>query len=131
MQSEAYAEIVHKPLHGFLCWWCFNATAVLTLTSRDLAAGTEGPKISLRIDKAILSYKKPLERPVFSVTVVNSWGDPIGESIQTLPGEFESKTGIITFGHSVVLPEGIHKIPDGEQCPESKPDAVPEYHQLL
>lgn len=95
----------------------FQVTAIL--------AGSEGPKISLRIDKAILNYKKPVDKPTFAVSIVNSWGEAIGEPLQTPPGSFDRDSGIITFGHTMVLPQGIHKISDGK--PWMKPRIIVDY----
>ena len=62
-----------------------------------------------------------MEKPVFAVTVINAWGDPIGETLQTLPGDYDSGSGIIAFGHNIDMPVGIEKIPDGTPPPAPTP----------
>ena len=84
-----------------------------------LRPGSEGRLISLRIDKALLTYKKPVEKPVFAITIVNSWGDAIGEPIQTQPGEYDPGSGTMLFGHTITLPLGINDSPDGRETDSS------------
>lgn len=60
----------------------------------------------------MLVYKKPLDRPIFQVSLRDSWGEPLEEVVETPPCQYEN--GIFQAGHTAILNRPVHRLPDGK-----------------
>lgn len=79
--------------------------------SRVYLAGEAGPRVNIRFEKALLVYKKPLDRPVFQVSLRDAWGEALQEIVETPPCHYEN--GIFQAGHTASLSYPVQKMPEG------------------
>ena len=74
-------------------------------------AGEAGPRVKIRFEKALLVYKKSLDRPVFQVSLRDAWGEALQDIVETPPCHYEN--GIFQAGHVVSLSYPVQKMPEG------------------
>ena len=78
------------------------------------AAAPDGPRLAIRVDKALLQYKKPVDRPLFSITLRDAWGEPLEPTVDTPPAHFDKALGVFQAGHTVYLKTPINKLSEGQ-----------------
>lgn len=72
-----------------------------------------GPHVLLKLEKAVLNYKKPVDRPLFQITLRDAWGEAVGQPVDTPPCTYDKSSGVFTAGHSVVLDTPVGDMPEG------------------
>ena len=70
--------------------------------------------MAIRVDKALLQYKKPVDRPLFSIAIRDPWGEALEPTVDTPPCHFDKGLGVFQAGHTVYLKTPINKLPEGE-----------------
>ncbi|BDA51176.1 hypothetical protein COCOBI_18-0520 [Coccomyxa sp. Obi] len=68
-------------------------------------------RLAITIDRANIDYRKPLDRPVFSVSLHDADGRPLEAPQDTPPGHFDRGSRAITAGHTVVLRTPMRQMP--------------------
>ena len=76
-------------------------------------------RLAITIDRANIDYRKPLDRPVFSVSLHDADGRPLEAPQDTPPGHFDRGSRAITAGHTVVLRTPMRQMPPGECLPRA------------
>lgn len=77
--------------------------------------------MSIKIEKALVHYKKPVDRALFEVVLRDGWGKPVEPEIDTPPCNYDKAAGVFQAGHSVVFSTPVHKMPDSESSRHAAP----------
>ncbi|CAL8466444.1 g5980 [Coccomyxa elongata] len=92
----------HVPAHGHI-----YRQPVLRPTSSTGSVR----RLAITIDRANIDYRKPLDRPVFSVSLHDADGRPLEAPQDTPPGHFDRGSRAITAGHTVILRTPMRQMP--------------------
>ena len=65
------------------------------------------------IDKAVVAYRKPLDRPFFTVSLRDAAGRLLEPPADTPPGHYDRGTRTIAADHAVVLRTPLRDLPGG------------------
>ena len=65
------------------------------------------------LDKAVVAYRKPLDRPFFTVSLRDAAGRLLEPPQDTPPGHFLKAERCIAAGHAVVLRTPLQDLPGG------------------
>jgi hypothetical protein len=70
-------------------------------------------RLRLVLDKAVVAYRKPLDRPFFTVSLRDAAGRLLEPPQDTPPGHFQKAERCIAAGHAVVLRTPLQDLPGG------------------
>ncbi len=65
------------------------------------------------LDKAVVAYRKPLDRPFFTVSLRDAAGRLLEPPQDTPPGHFQKAERCIAAGHAIVLRTPLQDLPGG------------------
>lgn len=71
------------------------------------------------IDKAVVAYRKPLDRPFFTVSLRDAAGRLLEPPADTPPGHYDRGTRTIAADHCVVLRTPLRDLPGGARVSRS------------
>ncbi|EIE19851.1 hypothetical protein COCSUDRAFT_58088 [Coccomyxa subellipsoidea C-169] len=80
-----------------------------TLRSGPSAGGVR--LLAITIERANLDYRKPLDRPVFCVSLHDADGRPLESPQDTPPGHFDRSGRCVGAGHTVILRTPMRQMP--------------------
>lgn len=72
------------------------------------------------MERANLDYRKPLDRPVFCISLHDADGRPLETPQDTPPGHFDRGRRCVSAGHTVILRTPMRQMPPGT-CRISQP----------
>lgn len=70
-------------------------------------------RLRLVIDKAVVAYRKPLDRPFFTVSLRDAAGRLLEPPVDTPPGHYARAERCIAAAHAVTLRTPLQDLPGG------------------
>lgn len=77
-------------------------------------------RLAITVERANLDYRKPLDRPVFCISLHDADGRPLETPQDTPPGHFDRGRRCVSAGHTVILRTPMRQMPPGT-CRISQP----------